>query len=130
MKPSTPMTFSRTWRSLSHAPCARSRPSFEMDDIDGVLFAVSGIVALVPGPNVLAYYFGFRLVGHYLSRQGAKHALDLALWETCSIEPLSRLRLAAALSSHERARQIHQVASELHLPHLATFFERTAIHPA
>ena len=38
--------------------------------IDGILFAASGVLFFVPGPNLVAYYFGFRLVGHYLSRQG------------------------------------------------------------
>jgi hypothetical protein len=98
--------------------------------IDGALFVLSGAVFLVPGPNVLAYYFGFRLVGHYLSRRGAKHALDLAEWEECPSPQLSRLRQAVALSSHERDRHVRQVAAELHLPHLAIFVERTAIHRA
>ena len=43
--------------------------------IDGVLFVASAALVLVPGPNVIGYYFGFRLVGHYLSRRGARHAL-------------------------------------------------------
>ena len=98
--------------------------------IDGALFVVSGIVALVPGPNLIAYYFGFRLVGHYLSRRGAKQALEHARWSPCASEQLSRLRRAMALTPYERERQVHLVASELHLPHLATFFERTSIHHA
>lgn len=98
--------------------------------IDGVLFVGSGIVALVPGPNVLAYYFGFRLVGHYLSRRGATHGLEEVKWTECASAQLSRLRTAIALLPHEREQQVHQVASELHLEHLATFFERTSVHPA
>lgn len=98
--------------------------------VDGALFAASGVVMLIPGPNLLAYYFGFRLVGHYLSRQGAQHALARAEWRTCSSAQLSRLRLAVALGSHERAQHVHRVASELHLPHLPRFFERISIHSA
>ena len=49
-------------------------------------------VALVPGPNILAYYFGFRLVGHYLSRRGAKHALTEIIWQARPCAELSRLR--------------------------------------
>jgi len=98
--------------------------------IDAVLFALSGIVALVPGPNVLAYYFGFRLVGHYLSRRGAKNGLDNVLWSQCQSAQLTRLRQAIALVPHEREQQVHEVASELRLEHLATFFERTSVHPA
>jgi hypothetical protein len=98
--------------------------------IDAVLFALSGIVALVPGPNVLAYYFGFRLVGHYLSRRGAKNGLDNVLWSQCPSAQLTRLRQAIALVPHEREQQVHEVACELRLEHLATFFERTSVHPA
>ena len=98
--------------------------------IDGILFVLSGVVALVPGPNVLAYYFGFRLVGHYLSRRGAKNALEHVKWWARPNTQLSRLRQVIALASHEREQQVHQVASELQLQHLATFFERTSAHPA
>jgi hypothetical protein len=98
--------------------------------IDGTIFVLSGIVALVPGPNVLAYYFGFRLVGHYLSRRGAKNGLEKVEWRECRSEQLSRLRNAIALAAHEREQQVHQVASELNLQHLATFFERTSVHAA
>jgi hypothetical protein len=98
--------------------------------IDAVLFALSGLVFLVPGPNVVAYYFGFRLVGHYLSRRGAKHGLDEVKWSQCPSTHLSRLRQVIALAPLEREQQVHQVASELRLQHLATFFERTSVHPA
>jgi hypothetical protein len=98
--------------------------------IDGILFVASGVVALVPGPNVLAYYFGFRLVGHYLSRRGAKNGLENVKWCQSASAQLSRLREAIAMVPHEREQQVHQVASELHLEHLATFFERTSVDPA
>ena len=98
--------------------------------IDGVLFAASGALFLVPGPNVIAYYFGFRLVGHYLSRRGALNALTAVQWSVCPTAHLSRLRKAIALAGLERDREVHQVASELHLPHLAKFFERTSVKTA
>jgi len=85
---------------------------------------------LVPGPNVVAYYFGFRLVGHYLSRRGAVHALTEISWSVCPRAQLSRLRQAIALGGLDREREVHQVASELHLPHLAKFFERTSAKTA
>ncbi|HKY22715.1 MAG TPA: hypothetical protein VJM31_15995 [Vicinamibacterales bacterium] len=94
--------------------------------IDGILFAASGAFFLVPGPNVVAYYFGFRLVGHFLSRRGAVHALKDIRWSSCPSAHLTRLRRAMALAGLEREREVHQVASELHLPHLAKFFERIA----
>ena len=44
--------------------------------IDSLAFVASGLLMLVPGPNVLAYYFAFRLVGHYLSLRGARQGLN------------------------------------------------------
>ena len=98
--------------------------------IDGLLFVASGAFFLVPGPNVIAYFFGFRLVGHYLSRRGARHALAEIRWQTCPSTQISRLRRVLALAPHERDREVHEVASALHLPHLAKFFERTSMKTA
>jgi Mitochondrial K+-H+ exchange-related len=98
--------------------------------IDGTIFVASGVVALIPGPNILAYYFGFRLVGHYLSRRGAKQGLTGVQWRSCPNPQLSRLRRAIALVEPERDREVHQVAAELQLPHLAKFFERTSVKTA
>ena len=98
--------------------------------IDGVLFCASGIVMLVPGPNPLAYYFGFRFVGHFLSRRGARHALSEVRWQCQPSAELTLLRRAVPLDAPERERQVRDVASALHLPHLAKFFERTAIPAA
>lgn len=98
--------------------------------IDGVLFAASAALVLVPGPNVVGYYFGFRLVGHYLSRRGAKHGLTEVTWQSCASPHLSRLRRVLTLEPEERDREVHEVASALHLPHLAKFFERTSVKTA
>jgi hypothetical protein len=98
--------------------------------IDGLLFVGSGVFFFVPGPNLIAYYFGFRLVGHYLSRRGAKHGLCEVRWQSCASPQLSRLRRVLALEPHERDREVYEVASALHLPHLAKFFERTSVKTA
>jgi hypothetical protein len=98
--------------------------------IDGIIFVVSGAAFFVPGPNVLAYYFGFRLVGHYLSRRGAMHALTEIPWTVCPSPQLSRLRGAIALAGLEREQEVQQVGAELHLPHLAKFFDRTSAKTA
>jgi len=98
--------------------------------IDGLLFAASGVLFFVPGPNLVAYYFGFRLVGHYLSRKGAKHGLTEVRWDSCASPQLSRLRRVLALDPREREREVHEVASAMQLPHLAKFFERTSVKPA
>lgn len=98
--------------------------------IDAVPFVLSAVTVPLPGPNIIGYYFGFRLVGHYLSRRGAKNGLDNVQWSPCATGQLTRLRQAIALVPHEREQQVHDVASELRLEHLATFFERTSVHPA
>ena len=98
--------------------------------IDGLLFVASGVFFFVPGPNIIAYYFGFRLVGHFLSRRGARHGLTEVRWESCPSPQLSRLRRVLALEPNERDREVHEVASALHLPHLAKFFERTSVKTA
>ena len=98
--------------------------------IDSLLFVGSGVFFFVPGPNLIAYYFGFRLVGHYLSRRGARHGLTEVTWQSCSSAQLSRLRRVPALEPHEREREVHEVASALQLPHLAKFFERISVKTA
>ena len=98
--------------------------------IDGLLFVASAAFVLVPGPNFIGYYFGFRLVGHYLSRRGARHALTEIDWSACASPQLSRLRRVLVLAPGERDREVHEVASALRLPHLAKFFERIAVKTA
>jgi hypothetical protein len=95
--------------------------------IDGVGFVVSGLFMLVPGPNLLAYYFAFRLVGHYLSLRGARQGLSHVEWRAEKTEALSELRRAIDLEPQSRARRVHELALRLRLEHLASFFERTAI---
>ena len=76
--------------------------------IDGLLFAASGVFFFVPGPNLVAYYFGFRLVGHYLSRRGAKHGLTEVRWQSCAqpavVAPAPRARARAARARARSAR--------------------------
>ena len=43
--------------------------------VNALAFVVSGLLMLIPGPNLLAYYFAVRSIGHYLSWQGARCAL-------------------------------------------------------
>jgi hypothetical protein len=95
--------------------------------IDSLGFAISGLLVLVPGPNVLAYYFAFRLVGHYLSLRGARQGLSGVQWRAEKSAPLSELRRAIDLEPEVRVRHVHDVAVRLRLEHLASFFERTAI---
>ncbi len=95
--------------------------------IDSLGFALSGLLMLVPGPNVLAYYFGFRLVGHFFSMRGARQGLTGATWRHVASAPLSALRRALHLEPDQREQHVLDVAVELRLEHLATFFARTAM---
>jgi len=95
--------------------------------LDTLGFLASGLLMLVPGPNLLAYYFAFRLVGHYLSLRGARQGLSHVQWRTQKSEALSELRRAIHLEPSVRERRVNEVAVRLRLEHLATFFERTAV---
>jgi hypothetical protein len=97
--------------------------------IDSLLFIASGLLVLVPGPNLLAYYFAFRLVGHFLSLRGARQGLNAVAWTAEQSAPLTELRRALDLDDDERDRQVTAVAGALKLEHLAKFFERTAVLP-
>jgi hypothetical protein len=95
--------------------------------VDSIGFVLSGLLMLVPGPNLLAYFFAFRLVGHYLSMVGAQRGLDVVRWRAEQSPPLSELRRAIELEPEQRTRQVSDVAIRLRLEHLASFFERSAV---
>jgi hypothetical protein len=95
--------------------------------IDSLLFVASGLLMLVPGPNFIAYFFAFRLVGHFLSLRGARQGLRMVVWTNQPSAPLSELRTALALEPAVRERRVRDVAGMLRLEHLASFFERTAV---
>jgi hypothetical protein len=95
--------------------------------IDTVLLVASGVFMLVPGPNVLAYYFAFRAVGHYLSWRGAQQALQRITWELQPEPALAELGRLAALPREARAPRVEAIARGMNLPRLAAFFERTAV---
>lgn len=95
--------------------------------IDGVLFVVSGLLALVPGPNVLAYYFAFRVVGHFLSWRGARQGLEAIAWDYRAEPALAELGRLANMPRDARQSRVEAIAGALNLPRLAAFFERTAV---
>ena len=92
--------------------------------IDAVLLILCGALVIVPGPNVLGYYFAFRVVGHYLSWKGAKQGLDAVTWTTSPCDPLIELRDALKLAPVQREARIDAVAERLRLPRLALFVNR------
>jgi hypothetical protein len=95
--------------------------------VDAVLFVASGIFILVPGPNILAYYFGVRVVGHYLSWRGARQGLDRTEWSMRHEPALSELGRLVNEPREARASRVAAIAASLNLPRLAAFFDRAAV---
>lgn len=91
-----------------------------------LFFILSGLTFLVPGPNLLAYYFFFRLAGHYMSMRGARNGLDCVRWSAHPSRELTDLRAIAALPALDRAERVKPIAAALRLEHFATFFNRVA----
>ena len=81
----------------------------------------------MPGPNVLAYYFLFRVVGHYLSWRGAGQALDVITWTNHPEPALAELGRLATLPRDARQSRVEAIADALNLPRLAAFFDRTSV---
>jgi hypothetical protein len=98
--------------------------------IDSLGFIASGALMLVPGPNVLAYYFAFRLVGHFFSLRGAKRGLNGIVWTHSGSRPLTELRRMIDVEPEQREQRVHDIAATLGLEHLATFFQRSAVPSA
>jgi hypothetical protein len=92
--------------------------------IDGVLFVVSGLLALVPGPNAIAYYLAFRLIGHWQSWTGARRASRDVQWALVPDDGLAELAALAAMSRDARRARVDAIARRLHLHRLTAFFER------
>ncbi len=98
--------------------------------VDGLLVLAAAPVALLPGPNLLAYYFIFRTVGHVLSLRGASHGLSHAAWTPVASAPLTALRAALTLDPEGRAARVGEIAGTLGLARLAPFVLRVADRPA
>ena len=97
--------------------------------IDALLLVLSGALALVPGPNLIAYYLAFRVVGHYFSMRGARHGLDAVQWAHRPSTPLAELRQAIGMAPDQRTARVMDVAARLHLERLVRFFQRTVVSP-
>jgi hypothetical protein len=98
--------------------------------VDTLLLLGSVALILLPGPNIIGYYFAFRVVGHWLSIRGASQGLRAVTWTGQPCEPLTKLREAATLKGEARDRHVHAIAEQLRLQHLSTFFERVAVRSA
>jgi hypothetical protein len=94
--------------------------------VDSLIGLGSILLVILPGPNVIGYYFLFRIVGHYLSLRGARHGLTKTEWTLVPSPPLTTLRSVVNDAPGARAALVGSVASTLRLQHLATFFDRCA----
>jgi hypothetical protein len=95
--------------------------------IDAILMMITGPgLFFVPGPNIIGYYFAFRVVGHFLSWRGARNGLSGVSWTTAPCDPLIELRdvLGAGLAPPQRDALIDAVAERLRLPRLSLFVTR------
>ena len=83
-------------------------------------FIASGLLIARARANLLAYYFAFRLVGHYLSLRGARQGLERRRVD----ERDERAAVGAAprdrrSTPEERERRVHDVApTRCNLEHL------------
>jgi hypothetical protein len=91
---------------------------------DIVCLLLSLLLIPLPGPNLIGYYFAFRVVGHVLSIRGARQGLRRVTWDLEVSRPLGELAGAAGLPPVERARIVRSVADQLGLPRLPKFCER------
>ena len=110
-------------RLLTHA--RRHHGRWLLLNIVGV--ALTAILVLVPGPNVIGYYFAFRVIGHFLSWRGAWQGLDRISWRGVPEPALTELGALARLPRAERADRVASLAAALRLPRLAVFFDRVAV---
>jgi hypothetical protein len=93
--------------------------------IDGVLMVVTAILlTLLPGPNLVAWYFTFRAIGHFLSWRGARKGLRDVEWRAEASAPLTAVRSALELAGHERRQKLSEIGESLGLHHLAGFVDR------
>ncbi len=81
---------------------------------------------LVPGPNVLAYYFAFRMVGHFFSLRGARQGLEGWPGATKRARRSQICDARSHVGPDVREDRVRDVADRLRLEHLAAFFGRAA----
>ena len=88
--------------------------------------AVTAVLVLLPGPNIIGYYFIFRVIAHYLSWSGARQASVRTVWQAEPEPALTELGTLARLPPDARALRVAAIAEALQLPRLVEFFDRVA----
>jgi hypothetical protein len=94
--------------------------------IDALIASVSIPLALVPGPNVLGYYFVFRSVGHLFSLRGASKGLQSSFWTPVPSPPLTELQEVLNLSGEDRDVRVDAIGAALGLERLTHFIRRVS----
>jgi len=92
--------------------------------VDGILVVASGLIAPIPGPNLVAYYLIFRFGSHYLSVVGARRGVRADFWTTESSRALTAVGAALTLAPVDRDRQIDEIAQSIGLERLTAFIRR------
>jgi hypothetical protein len=95
--------------------------------VDGLLFVSSVVFFFIPGPNLVAYYFAFRLVGHLQSWRGARQAMEQVRWTFEPDDGLAELCALIDLPREARAPRVAAIAERLNLRRLSAFFDRVAV---
>jgi hypothetical protein len=94
--------------------------------IDLALLILVAPLFVIPGPNVPGFYFTFQVVGHFFSYRGARNGLSSVQWTFRQNSALTELRGLLVDSAPHRMRRVHELAAQLRLQHLATYFEQVA----
>lgn len=94
--------------------------------LDLLLFIASGILFFVPGPNIVAYYIAFRVLGHLNSWRGARQGSQRIAWALEANANLAELGSLVDLPGETRAPLVAAIAAQLNLPRLTAFFARVA----
>ena len=95
--------------------------------IDGAIFIATGLVAIVPGPNLprttsssaASCFFAYR----------ARKGMEASLWTGVPSAPLADLQESLSLDPGRRAQRIDAVARALGLERLSVFMRRVANRP-
>lgn len=88
--------------------------------------ALTAVLVVLPGPNLIGYYFLFRVAGHFLSWRGAKQGRERMAWRASPHASLMELGALAELPREQRADRVAALAAALGLPRLVVFFDRVA----
>jgi len=84
------------------------------------------LLIILPGPNVIGYYFLVRTGGHYFSLRGARRGLVTVDWSVQASPALATLRSLVNDPPDAREERVRAVADTLRLEHFASFFQRSA----